>query len=321
MLGDDILKYKWNQTQKKQLRRLTAAILSAFFLIGVVIAVSEADAYLQGSLEYRNLRAAYVDNTFSDGDDTYSPSSSSNSENAEDAVLPATLPSAAESDPPTDRLSLPEGVEKQETVDCPIYRENVLREQHSSPSRQVDFIGLSSINPDIVGWIEIPGTNIDYPLVWSMGSGDYYLSHTFRGESGDKPGCIFIDSNIQSGLDADNVIIHGHNLANGTMFSQLNRYKTYQYYAAHPYIFIHRPDGSIRTYQIASVVVTDGVDPQLYYWQFAGQETAQAYYDIFRQLSIFDTGVSIDASDERQTILLSTCYLGNHRRLILAIEV
>jgi len=113
------------------------------------------------------------------------------------------------------------------------------------PWPAVDFQALSAINPDVVGWISIDGTGIDYPIV--QGKDDkYYLDHLFTGEKG-RAGCIFLDSENAADFSDPNSVIYGHYLNDGTMFSPLLKYKKQAYFDAHPTGQLLTPE---KTYQI-----------------------------------------------------------------------
>ena len=89
----------------------------------------------------------------------------------------------------------------------------------TEPEPKPDYSEYVEQNPETVGWITIPGTQINFPVVQSVDN-EYYLSHTFDHKS-DKRGAIYMDyRNNAVDLDA-NTIIYGHNMKNGTMFSSL----------------------------------------------------------------------------------------------------
>lgn len=89
-----------------------------------------------------------------------------------------------------------------------------LEEQEST----IDFEGLKKVNPDIVAWIRIEAAGIDYPVVQGEDN-DYYLHHTFRGES-NIAGSIFMDYRNVDFMD-EKVILYGHNMRDGSMFAGL----------------------------------------------------------------------------------------------------
>ena len=92
----------------------------------------------------------------------------------------------------------------------------------------IDFEALAQINPDVVGWITIPDTNIDYPIVQSQDN-DTYLRKSFEGES-TAAGSIFLDFESQSDMEGYNNIIYGHHMKNGSMFKDVVEYKDEQYF-------------------------------------------------------------------------------------------
>lgn len=86
----------------------------------------------------------------------------------------------------------------------------------------VDFKALKKINPDIVAWIRIPDTSIDYPVV--QGNDDsYYLTHTFK-KTEHVAGAIFLDSDNNADFSDDKNIIYGHNMKDGSMFRGLRNF-------------------------------------------------------------------------------------------------
>lgn len=110
----------------------------------------------------------------------------------------------------------------------------------------IDFEALARINPDIVAWIYIPGTDISYPVVQGEDN-DYYLYHMFDGGY-NRAGCVFLDVNVSPDFSAENSVLHGHNLLNNTMFAGLLDYRDQSFYDAHPEAMLLTPD---RNYRVA----------------------------------------------------------------------
>lgn len=104
---------------------------------------------------------------------------------------------------------------------------------------QVDFAQLSQINPDIVGWIFIEGTNINYPVVQGSDN-DYYLRHLFDGTY-NSSGCIFLDANCVSDFSDKHSIIYGHHMKDKSMFSGLMEYKDQTFYDEHSVALLVTP--------------------------------------------------------------------------------
>ena len=88
--------------------------------------------------------------------------------------------------------------------------------------------GLYEENHDLVGWLSIEGMKIDYPVM-QCGDNDYYLNHDFYGEE-DKYGCLFVKDIADVNTPADNFVIYGHNMKDGSMFGDLDLYKKEAFY-------------------------------------------------------------------------------------------
>jgi len=87
-------------------------------------------------------------------------------------------------------------------------------------SQNIDWVALRNLNPDIVGWIVVDGTGIDYPVVRGMDN-DWYLHHTITGERNSSGG-IFMDYRNDTGFFDPHTILFGHDMRNGTMFAGLH---------------------------------------------------------------------------------------------------
>lgn len=108
----------------------------------------------------------------------------------------------------------------------------------------VDFDALIQINPDIVGWIYIEGTSVNYPIVQGTDN-EFYLNHLFDG-TWNRSGCIFLDAACPEDLSGRNSILHGHNMLDGAMFSDLTNYSDQSFYEAHPLALLLTPERKYR---------------------------------------------------------------------------
>ncbi|MFQ7289608.1 MAG: class B sortase [Lacrimispora saccharolytica] len=108
--------------------------------------------------------------------------------------------------------------------------------------RNLDFEGLQQINPEIVGWIYVPGTQIDYPICCGSDN-DYYLTHSFR-RSRNALGAIFVPAETSEDLTDAHTIVYGHNMRSGKMFGELSNYADQGFRDRYPYVYIYTPDHS-----------------------------------------------------------------------------
>jgi sortase B len=94
---------------------------------------------------------------------------------------------------------------------------------------------LHEQNPDMVGWVKIEGTAINYPVMYTPNDGDFYLNHGFDKQKS-KSGVPFIDQRCSINPPATNIIIYGHHMKNGTMFADLAKYKDKKFWQDHPVV-------------------------------------------------------------------------------------
>lgn len=123
--------------------------------------------------------------------------------------------------------------------------------------RTIDFKQLKSINSDIIGWIYIPHTVVDYAVLKGQDNNtylhhNYYKKYSFAG-------CIFMDQMNKADFTDDNTILYGHNMKNGSMFATLKQYMSQSYMDKHPYIYVYRPDGSLNVYSVFSTNIFKAV--------------------------------------------------------------
>ena len=115
-----------------------------------------------------------------------------------------------------------------------------------------DLSLLNEKNPDCVGWVSIPGTSIDFPV---MQNGDFYLKHDFDGNYTDY-GLPFLDERCSLST-SDNLIVYGHHMNDGSMFSELLNYADEDYCAAHSEVVLETENG-VEIYQVAAVLRVAG---------------------------------------------------------------
>ena len=165
---------------------------------------------------------------------------------------------------------------------------------------QVDFEQLSQINPDIVGWLYIEGTNINYPVVKGSDN-DYYLRHLFDGTY-NSAGCIFLDVGCAPDFSDRHSILYGHHMKDGSMFYDLMGYKDQSFYEEHAVALFVTPTAyyKIRFFSGYVAHATENA------WdlRFDDQDYT-VWLDDLQSKSCFESDFS-PSSDDR-VITLSTC--------------
>ena len=177
---------------------------------------------------------------------------------------------------------------------------------------------LQEQNSDMVGWIFIEGTEINYPVMQSPGDPDYYLLHNFDKEFSYR-GCLYAQADCDVFTPSDNIVIYGHRMSDGSMFARLDRYMKEQYYRDNPYIFFDTLT-ELHTYKIVSVFLTTAsVGKGFSYHTFVNansEEQFNKFVKSVKSMALYDTGV--DASYGDKLITLSTCeYSQTNGRLVI----
>ena len=179
-----------------------------------------------------------------------------------------------------------------------------------------DFAALQAINPEIVGWVTVPGTVISYPVA-QTDDNDKYLHTTFEGKS-NASGCIFMDKDSQTDGKGQHTILYGHNMKNGSMFHELLRYKNAAFFNEHPTIYYDTPEGRIELRVIAAYAA-DANDP----YNFVGASLGE--FQAFLQKGIEKSPVQVDVDVTRITsaFSLQTCSYetDNSRTFVIAVPV
>lgn len=182
------------------------------------------------------------------------------------------------------------------------------------------YKALYQMNNDLAGWVTIPETKVNYPVMFTEGDNDYYLSHDFDGNP-DKNGLLVMDKRCYRDGTGSHVLIHGHNMKTGFMFGQLKKYKDRAFYEAHPRIYFDTLYEE-RVYEIIAVCITSvaaGADEDFKYYDFIridDEEAFAAYVQGAREESLYDTGREAYYGDELLT--LSTCdYTKAEGRLVI----
>ena len=170
-------------------------------------------------------------------------------------------------------------------------------------SSMVDWSALSAINPDIVAWVYVPGTNINYPVV--KGNDDsYYLTHDFEGSAGGitNNGCIFLHYDNASDFSDTGNFIFGHHLNDGTMFSAISDEKSV---AEHRTVYLFTPTVNMKLRSFS--LVHCGANDPLLQTEFSSVAAKRTYLmDIIDRSTVQMSDVP-DVSKIDQFFAFSTC--------------
>jgi len=164
-----------------------------------------------------------------------------------------------------------------------------------------DLGALREVNGDVLGWLTIPGTKVNYPVL-QRADNDYYLDHTWKGERS-SVGAIFVDYRNSADFSDDNTLIYGHNMKNRSMFGELKYYINDGHWEAHPSIYLV-DDGGVHRYDIYSIYEAS-VEAVTYDKTFADQQAKTDFIHYGIRRSVVDTGIVPTAED--RIITLSTC--------------
>ena len=203
-------------------------------------------------------------------------------------------------------------VEK-ELPDVPYNEDTSAEEGEEVREQRIAFEELKAQNEDVIGWIEIPDTEISYPLM--QGDDDqYYLKHTFSGNK-NSAGSIFVEYQNKPDLTDRHTIIYGHNMKNGSMFGGLKEYRNASYLVDHPMVYIDLEDGT-HAYQIFSCYETPA-NSNTYTIGFASQPDGryEQFVQTLKNSSAYDTGIDVSKND--RVITLSTCTKRSENRFVV----
>ncbi len=181
--------------------------------------------------------------------------------------------------------------EKEEEVKKPV---DIIEDPYS---RVIDFEALQKLNKDVIGWIYIPGTRVDEPILKGRNNDTYLRTSIYKKYL--LAGTIFVDENNNGDFNDLKTIIYGHNMTNGTRFGQLSKFLKKNYFDSHPYIYIYKTDGTMYVYDIFVARVIEANSP-LYY-------EIDDYSEFVRLIQEGASQIREVPKDESNLVYLSTC--------------
>jgi len=152
------------------------------------------------------------------------------------------------------------------------------------------------INEDIAGWLFIPNTRIDYPLVQAADNSFYLDKDVYKNYA--KAGSLFIDYRCDQQLTAFNTIFYGHNMKNGSMFTDLRYFADYFFFSTNPQGILALKDSTYRMQPFA-YLIADAADPVIY--------NPNAERGLFLEHAQSIAAIYSEPSEEFNIATLSTC--------------
>ena len=165
---------------------------------------------------------------------------------------------------------------------------------------QIDWEGLLERNEDVIAWLYVPGTNVNYPILAGETNEEYLSLDINRQHS--IAGSIFLEENNAPTFLDLNTIIHGHNMANGSKFSDIDNFATGDIATADaPYVYLYLANGTVNIYQIVSAQLAD-IYSEIYNLPVMDLE---GFYKLMLEGNVLD--VSFDKEEQFRVLTLSTC--------------
>ncbi len=190
----------------------------------------------------------------------------------------------------------------------------------TEPKMLPDYAQIYALNSDLIGWITIPGTKVDYPVMQTPDRKDYYLKRNFN-KMGSDWGAIYAREECDVFAPSDNVVLYGHHMKDGSMFAGLDSYKKESFWRDHQ-TFTFDTLYERHTYQIIAVFKTSAsLNKGFAYHRFndaANQQEFDEFVATVKKMSFYDTGLTATYGDK--LLCLSTCEysLENGRFVVVA---
>lgn len=216
-----------------------------------------------------------------------------------------------------------QGQDKYNTIAAQAFEEPTDMEATALSDVVIDWDALLAINPDTVGWVYVPGTMVNYPIVHTDNN-DKYLNTDFYGEQNwlASYGAIFLAAENTPDFSDANNIVYGHHMNDGSMFAQFADFRDEKTFNEHRTVYVFTPE---RNYKLTtfSLVVVDASDP-LAQPSFADAEEMQSYIrDKIARSSVAPDPQTVTAEDIEKMFAFVTCadYAATNDRIVLFASV
>lgn len=190
-------------------------------------------------------------------------------------------------------------------------------DESESAASNIDFDGLRAVNPEVVGWVDIPGTSISYPIAQTSDN-DKYLKVSFDGQSSSS-GAIFADKDCQSDLMGSHTIIYGHHMRDGSMFAELVNFKDADFFDSHSEIILTTPERQMHLTVIAAYAVN--ADEPLRRFTFNADEFQAFLSECVAKSELKREGVDLSQVDRLYTFVTCSYEADDMRTVVHAVEL
>ena len=255
----------------KKTRKIMMCILLAVFLVSTALALRQWQDNADGETTYQSALDIAASSKKEEAPVQKQTEPVATPTEAEKELLSYWIPAAVENDPVMEEMAA------------------------------INLDALRETNEDVLGWIRIPNTRIDYPLLQGEDN-DYYLKFTCDKQY-NSVGSIFLEHTNSPDLTDFNTIVYGHNMRDGSMFADLRVYSLQEYWEAQPYVYIVT-DAGVYRYEIFAFLSAD-VDSLTYGTNPNRDDTKEKFLDLSLENSWLDTGIRPAITD--RILTLSTC--------------
>lgn len=166
---------------------------------------------------------------------------------------------------------------------------------------ETDLGALREVNSEVLAWVDIPGTELSYPVL-QTGDNQYYLNHTWQNEK-NSVGAVFMEHTCAPDLTDFHTILYGHRMRNGSMFGMLKHYEEQSFWEEHPQVYLVT-DGGVYLYDIFSAFEV-GTREIVYRLDLEESGLEEEFISFCLDNSVIDTGIVPEAGD--RILTLSTC--------------
>lgn len=189
-------------------------------------------------------------------------------------------------------------------------------------------------NSDCIGWLKVDDMVIDYPVMQTPDNEDFYLDRDFN-KNASQEGCLIMDTDSVVGdgtkeydykdgtKPSTNLIIHGHNMRNGSMFGDLDKYRKQDFEKSHNIIkfssLYEEREYEIISVFLSQVYMATQKDVFKYYKFFEAynKEQFDDFYKNIKKLQLYDTGVTAEYGDEFITLSVCAYHVENGRLVVV----